>query len=408
MHILFLTDNFPPETNAPASRTFEHARQWVREGHRVTIVTCAPNFPRGRVYEGYRNRLWQRETNDGIDVVRVWSFISANEGFALRILDFVSFMAAAMVAGLFVRKPDIVVATSPQFFTLIAGNWIRFWRRIPWVLELRDIWPESIKAVGAMKQSAIIRFLERVEMGLYRRADRIVVVARSFADILAARGIDPRKIDIVTNGVDLSRFLPRRSDDLRRRLGWSGRFVVGYIGTHGMAHALETILDAAEQMEADGRTPDVLLAFIGDGARKDALRQEAERRGLSNVQFLPSVPKEEVAEHWGALDATVVHLRATDLFRSVIPSKIFEAMAMGVPILMGVEGEARDIVLDARAGLAFAPESAQGLADAIRALRADPALRRDMSARAVSAAPRFDRHNLAREFLDIMKRMVRA
>lgn len=408
MHILFLTDNFPPETNAPASRTFEHARQWVREGHRVTIVTCAPNFPRGRVYEGYRNRLWQRETNDGIDVVRVWSFISANEGFALRILDFVSFMAAAMVAGLFVRKPDIVVATSPQFFTLIAGNWIRFWRRIPWVLELRDIWPESIKAVGAMKQSAIIRFLERVEMGLYRRADRIVVVARSFADILAARGIDSRKIDIVTNGVDLSRFLPRRSDDLRRRLGWSGRFVVGYIGTHGMAHALETILDAAEQMEADGRTPDVLLAFIGDGARKDALRQEAERRGLSNVQFLPSVPKEEVAEHWGALDATVVHLRATDLFRSVIPSKIFEAMAMGVPILMGVEGEARDIVLDARAGLAFAPESAQGLADAIRALRADPALRRDMSARAVSAAPRFDRHNLAREFLDIMKRMVRA
>lgn len=360
------------------------------------------------MYEGYRNRLWQRETNDGIDVVRVWSFISANEGFALRILDFVSFMAAAMVAGLFVRKPDIVVATSPQFFTLIAGNWIRFWRRIPWVLELRDIWPESIKAVGAMKQSAIIRFLERVEMGLYRRADRIVVVARSFADILAARGIDSRKIDIVTNGVDLSRFLPRRSDDLRRRLGWSGRFVVGYIGTHGMAHALETILDAAEQMEADGRTPDVLLAFIGDGARKDALRQEAERRGLSNVQFLPSVPKEEVAEHWGALDATVVHLRATDLFRSVIPSKIFEAMAMGVPILMGVEGEARDIVLDARAGLAFAPESAQGLADAIRALRADPALRRDMSARAVSAAPRFDRHNLAREFLDIMKRMVRA
>lgn len=408
MHILFLTDNFPPETNAPASRTYEHARQWVSEGHRVTIVTCAPNFPTGRVYEGYRNRLWHRETIDGIDVVRVWSFISANEGFALRVLDFVSFMAAAMVAGLFVRKPDIVVATSPQFFTLIAGNWIRFWRRIPWVLELRDIWPESIKAVGAMKQSAIIRFLERVEMGLYRRADRIVVVARSFAEILAARGIDPGKIDIVTNGVDLSRFLPRRSDDLRRRLGWSGRFVVGYIGTHGMAHALETILDAAEQMEADGRTPDVLLAFIGDGARKDALRQEAERRGLANVQFLPSVPKEDVAEHWGALDATVVHLRATDLFRSVIPSKIFEAMAMGVPILMGVEGEARDIVLDARAGLAFAPESAQGLADAIRALRADQALRRDMSTCAVSAAPRFDRRNLAREFLDIMKRMVRA
>ncbi|AOW25593.1 glycosyltransferase WbuB [Sphingomonas melonis TY] len=407
MHILFVTDNFPPETNAPASRTFEHARQWVREGHRVTVITCVPNFPKGRVFEGYRNRPWQCEQIEGVDVVRVWSFISANEGFALRVLDFMSFMASAMIAGLFVRRPDIVVATSPQFFTLIAGNWIRFWRRVPWVLELRDIWPESIKAVGAMRQSVVIRLLERIEMGLYRRADRIVIVARSFAGILAARGIDPGKIDVVTNGVDLSRFAPMASDALRARLGWSDRFVVGYIGTHGMAHALETLLGAANLLQADPQAHDVTIAFIGDGARKAALEADARNRGLSNVMFLPSVSKTEVVEHWGALDATVVHLRGTDLFRSVIPSKIFEAMAMGVPILMGVEGEACDIVLNARAGIAFEPESAQGLADAIRALRGDPALRHDMSASAVVAAPRFDRRNLAREFLEIMKGVVR-
>ena len=218
MHILFLSDNFPPEVNAPASRTHEHCRHWADAGHRVTVVTCAPNFPKGRVFDGYRNAPWQRETIDGIRVIRVWSYVTANEGFARRVLDYLSYMATATVAGLFVRRVDVVVGTSPQFFTACAAWAVSACKRVAFVFELRDLWPESIKAVGAMQESAAIRWLERVEMFLYRRATRIVSVTHSFRRTLGARGIDMAKIDVVTNGVDTTRFSPRPKDaDLVRQ-----------------------------------------------------------------------------------------------------------------------------------------------------------------------------------------------
>ena len=163
MHILFLTDNFPPETNAPASRTFEHCREWVKAGHQVTIITCAPNFPKGKVFDGYRNRLWQSEQMEGIRVIRVWSYITKNEGFLKRILDYISFMVSAIIAALFVRKPDIVIGTSPQFFTACAAYVVGAYKRIPFVFELRDLWPESIKAVGAMRSGRVLSMLEAIE-----------------------------------------------------------------------------------------------------------------------------------------------------------------------------------------------------------------------------------------------------
>jgi glycosyltransferase involved in cell wall biosynthesis len=371
------------------------------------VITCVPNFPKGQVFDGYRNSLSQHERMDGIDVVRVWSFVSANEGFLLRTLDFMSFMLSAMIAGLFVQRPDIVVATSPQFFTLLAGRWISFWRRVPWILELRDIWPESIKAVGAMKESLVIRLLEKVELWLYHQADRIVVVTRSFKTILTARGVQPDKIEVITNGVDTSTFSRRHDGGRGSAPDWPDRFVVGYIGTHGAAHALETLLDAAEILQARADATDILFAFIGDGARKEALMADAQRRGLGNVAFLPSVPKQAVADYWAALDVAVVHLRRNDLFRAVIPSKIFESMAMGVPILMGVAGEACEIVMEAGAGIAFEPESPQGLAHAILTVRDDPVLRTTLSRQAAAAALGYDRRQLAREFLNIMKRTAR-
>ncbi|MCL4696712.1 MAG: glycosyltransferase family 4 protein, partial [Burkholderiaceae bacterium] len=245
MHILFLTDNFPPEVNAPASRTHEHTRQWVAAGEQLTVITCAPNFPTGRVFPGYSNRIWQEERIDGIRVIRVWSYITANEGFARRVLDYVSYMLMAFVAALFVRRVDIVVATSPQFFTAVAGWAVGALKRVPFVFELRDLWPESIKAVGAMKESAVIRGLEKLELFLYRRAALIVSVTHSFRDTLARRGIDARKVEVITNGVDIARFTPRPKDAvLEAELGLAGCFVAGYIGTHGMAHALETLLVA--------------------------------------------------------------------------------------------------------------------------------------------------------------------
>ena len=149
MKILFLTDNFPPEVNAPATRTYEHCREWIRQGAEVTVITCTPNFPQGKVYKGYTNKPYQQEMMDGIHVIRVWSYITANEGFIKRTLDYISFSVTSFLAGLF-QQADIIIATSPQFFTALSGRTLSFWKRKPWIMEVRDLWPESIKTVGAM------------------------------------------------------------------------------------------------------------------------------------------------------------------------------------------------------------------------------------------------------------------
>ena len=191
MHILFLSDNFPPETNAPAHRTWDHVREWTAMGHPVTVITCAPNFPRGKVFPGYKNRLWQRETIEGVEVIRVWTYITANAGFAPRILDYLSFMTASFLAGLFVRGPDTVVATSPQFFTAVAGWALSKVRRRPFVFELRDLWPETILAVDAMRAGVLVRCLEGLARFLYRQADLVVPVTRAFERHLIEEGVAP-------------------------------------------------------------------------------------------------------------------------------------------------------------------------------------------------------------------------
>ena len=408
MHILFLSDNFPPEVNAPASRTHEHCRLWASAGQRVTVITCAPNFPKGHVYAGYRNRLWQEETLDGIRVIRVWSYITANEGFARRVLDYMSFAASAIVASLFVRKVDVVIGTSPQFFTAFAAWVLGTLKRRPWIFELRDMWPESIKAVGAMKQSRAIEALERLEMFLYRKATRIVSVTHSFKQKLVARGIDGDKIDVVTNGVDISRFSPRPKDEqLTGELGFEGKFVSGYVGTHGMAHALETVLEAARQLQesADGDIFRFLL--LGDGARKAELKAQAERMLLRNVVFVDSVPKDEVARYWSLLDASIIHLRRTELFTTVIPSKLFECMGMGIPVLHGVAGESAEIVQREGVGLVFAPENVAALIAALERLQSDAALREQLRSAALGAARRYDRRALGIEMLRSVERAAR-
>ena len=218
MHILFLTDNFPPETNAPASRTYEHAKRWVASGHRVTVITCAPNFPSGKLHAGYRNQLWRREVMDGVNVIRVWTYITANEGFFRRTLDYMSFMVAATIASVFVRTVDVVVATSPQFFTPCAAWVVSLLRRRPFIFELRDLWPDSIVAVGAMRETRVIALLRKLEYFLYRRADRIVTVTESFKTVLTANGIPPKKIVVVPNGVDIDVYLPgQRPADLAEK-----------------------------------------------------------------------------------------------------------------------------------------------------------------------------------------------
>ncbi|MER8479343.1 glycosyltransferase family 4 protein [Mesorhizobium sp. M1163] len=396
MHILFLTDNFPPEVNAPASRTFEHCREWVAAGHKVTVITCVPNFPKGKVFGGYRNWPWQREEMSGISVIRVWSYITANEGFARRVVDYLSYMVTAIMAAPFVRNVDLVIGTSPQFFTACAAYCVSRLKRIPFVFELRDLWPESIKAVGAMNHSDILSYLETLEIFLYRKAALIVSVTNSFRENLGARGIDVSKIRVITNGVDANSFNPRSKDsELVDRYGLEDKFVAGYIGTHGMAHALDTILDAAELLQSTEDSRDVRFLLLGDGAGKAELMAQAKQRDLSTVIFIDTVPKHEVVRYWSLLDASIIHLKKSELFRSVIPSKLFESMGMGIPVLLGVEGEAAGIVQSEDVGLVFEAQSAEALCHRLNELRRDNDLRMRLSQNGPVAARNYDRKALA-------------
>lgn len=407
MHILFISDNFPPEVNAPASRTFEHCREWVRRGHQVTVVTCAPNFPRGVVYDGYKNQLFQTEEMDGIRVIRVWSYITANEGFVKRILDYVSFMVSAVILSPVVKAPDLVISTSPQFFSACAAYLISRMKLKPFVFELRDIWPESIKAVGAMKDSFAIRMLERIEIFLYTKAVRIVSVTRSFKRSLVERGIDADKIHVVTNGVDLERFQPQSRDAvLADKYDLKGKFVAGYIGTHGMAHHLETILDAADAIKKMPGGENFRFILLGNGARKAAVMARAEEMGLDNVVFIDSVPKAEVVRYWSLLDVSIIHLRKTKLFTSVIPSKLFECMGMGIPVLHGVTGESADIVEKEGVGLLFEPENSKDLCGSLLKLKNDPMLYKQLKNNCIASAANYNRERLAGKMLEIIKKSV--
>jgi glycosyltransferase involved in cell wall biosynthesis len=404
MHILFLTDNFPPEVNAPASRTFEHCREWVKAGHQITVITGAPNFPKGKVFDGYRNRIWQQEKIAGIRVIRVWTYIAANEGFANRILDYLSYMISSFLASLFVRRVDLVVGTSPQFFTVCAAYVTSLFKRVPWVFELRDIWPESIRVVGAMKQSRVLDLLEKVELFLYRKASAIVSVTYAFRTSLMQRGVDGDKIHVVTNGVDISRFSPRQKDtSLVQQHGLQGKFVAGYIGTHGLAHALDTLLHAAKALKTAPDGDRFRMILLGDGANKTALRQRAQAEGLDNVIFVDSVSKDQVVRYWSLLDASIIHLKKDELFTTVIPSKLFECMGMAIPVLHGVQGESAAIVEREGVGLLFEPENPEALINGLRRLAEDTELLARFKANGPEGAQRYDRSSLAGEMLQILK-----
>lgn len=403
MHILFLTDNFPPETNAPATRTFEHAKRWVAAGHQVTVITCAPNFPGGKVFAGFKNRLFHRESMSGIEVIRVWTYITANEGFIKRTLDYVSFMVSSVVAGIFVKRPDVIVATSPQFFCAMGGYVLSRLKFRPFVFELRDLWPDSIVAVGAMADSPAIRALRRIEYFLYRRASVIVSVTHSFKEILTGNGIPGDKIVVVPNGVDSNDFKPGPLPvELVDKWNLQGKFVAAYVGTLGMAHGLGALLDAAELLRADER---IAFVLVGTGAEREKLVELAQARGLANVVFVGAVDRESVKQYWRLADVALVLLRDTPLFSHVIPSKMFEAMGTARPIILGVRGESKGILERAQAGIAIPPESAAELAKAIQLLANNRDSARNMGqAGQTFVAEHYSRDRLANEMLIALQR----
>ncbi len=404
MKILYISQYFPPEMGAPSARVFELSRRWVQQGHSVTVLTGFPHHPTGKIPPQYRQHIFKREDNSGIRIVRTYVYPTANRGFFKRILSYLSFMFSAILIGTWTTgKPDVVVATSPQFFVAIAGYVVSRLKRRPFVFEVRDLWPESIVQLGQLKNRWLIGLLEKIEVFLYHRAARIVVVAEASVPILIEKGIPREKIAIIKNGVDLTLFNPEKHQpDLPATLGLEGKFVVSYIGTMGLSHALDKVLETARILQEH---QDIHFLLIGEGAEKPNLLRQKKELGLRNVTFLDQIDKERLPYYYRMSDVVLVTLRGLPLFRCVIPSKIFEIMAMARPILISVDGEARQLVVDqAGAGLFVPPENPEEMARAILRLRSDEPLRQSLARNGRQFVERyFDRDKLADEYLTILQ-----
>ena len=411
MRVVFFSHYFSPEGNAPASRTYEHCKRWAAAGHQVTVVTCAPNVPGGVVYEGYKNRIWpQRETIDGVDVIRVWTYLAANSGNTKRILNYVSYMFSALLCFLFFcRRPNLIIATSPQFFCGWAGTIASWLKWCPFILEIRDIWPESIVTVGALKKtSLLVRILERLEKWMYRSANHIVTVGSGYQENVLSKVDIGDRISVVTNGVDLDVFSPQEpSAEFRQQHGLSDHFVCSYVGTIGMAHGLSVVVRAAKILKSMKRN-DVMFCLVGDGAQREQIKKDAIESNVNDmIRFTGRLPKSDMPMVLASSDCLLVHLKKTDLFATVIPSKIFEAMAMERPLVMGVQGESADIVKDSGAGIAMESDNAQQLVDAVLALKEDHELRNRLCANGRQfVGQHYTRDSLAKKMLDVMKRVT--
>lgn len=406
MRILFLSNYFPPEVNAPATRLYEHARQWIDDGHTVDVLTSVPNFPEGEVYEGYENQLTEEE-RDGIHATRVPMYISPNKGIVRRAMSYISFMLSACWYAGRIPTPDVLVATSPQFFAALAGAWVAWWKDVPFVVEIRDLWPESVVAVGAMDRNLVVRFFEWVERKLYEMADHIVVVTDAFKDEIAEKGISPDKISVVKNGIETD-WWERSLDEgrlaaLQREHDLQGKFVASYIGTIGMAHRADVLLEAAQRCD----DPDIVFMVVGTGAKRSELAARQAELQLDNFRLVDKVPKETVPYLLTLSDASVVHLRDDSLFETVIPSKMFEAMMTRTPLVLGVRGEARSIVEAAEAGLPIPPEDPDALVEAVRRLKENPELHETLSENAYKhVRAHYDRAVLAREYASLLEEVA--
>lgn len=406
MKILFLTHYFPPEVNAPANRTHEHARRWAADGHDVTIITGVPNHPKGELFDGYANRWFQEEQIDGIRVLRTWMYVTSNEGFLKRTLNYVLFAITAVLASFRAARPDVVIATSPQFFCGLAGmvvSWLK-WR--PFVLEVRDLWPDSIVQLGQLNSRPIIALLEGIETRLYRSAAGIVVNTRAFVEHIAARRIPRERIELVYNGIDPTLFKPQpRNEVLLERNGLGGKHIIAYIGTLGLAHGLRTIIEAADRLRDE---PDLAFVLIGDGADRDRLRREVAERGLVNLHLLGLRPRDEVPAWIASSDVLLVMLRDLPVFETVVPSKLFEFWAQERPIILAApHGECRKLMDDNNAGYSITPEDVDAVVGEIHRIRRDPEkaqLRAAAGRRLVES--RFIRDDLARDMLSFIERTL--
>jgi glycosyltransferase involved in cell wall biosynthesis len=410
MKIRYVSQYFPPEMGAPAARAAELSRHWAAAGHDVSVLTGFPNHPTGIIPPEYRKRFRKgvvHEKINGVHVSRTWLLPFPNRKAYERMLNYSSFCVSAAMTGLFLPKPDVVIATSPQLLVGLSGWWLARSKRVPFVFEVRDLWPESLAAVGmGDANSSLHRALGKIAGFLYRHSDRIVVVTPAFEEYLVEHwGVPREKISVIENGVETDLFAPQPATKLRNELGASEKFLVSYIGTMGMAHGLETILSAAAELR--DTNPEIAFLLLGEGADKERIVELARQRHLNNLRFVDQQPRERIPAYICASDACVVLLKKTDLFKTVIPTKMLEFMSCERPVILGVDGQARSILEEAGGGLVIEPENSDALVRAARSLSADRELARKLGQSGREHMLRkFSRRQTAERYIRVLERLL--
>jgi len=355
VRIAYVSHYFVPEIAAPSVRLRGFGHQWAASGHQVTVITGFPNHPTGVIPQEYRGRIMQKELIDGIRVLRNWLYATPNRGIALKTLGHLSFMVTAVATGLPRLGPvDVVIASSPTFFTAISAWVISRLRGVPMVFEVRDLWPAVFVDLGVLRNPLLIKTLEAMEAFLYRQSAAVVPVTEAFRQTIVKRGIPVEKVHVIPNGADIETYRPEIDGrPMREKLGLGDKFVVSYMGSHGISHGLSAVLDAAA-MHRD--RADILYLLIGEGAEKEMLQSKRDRLGLENVRMLPHQPSESMPELYAASDVCLVPLRDVPIFETFVPSKLFEILAMGRPIIGSVRGEARSILERSGGALLVRPD----------------------------------------------------
>lgn len=403
MKILFFSDYFIPEIGAPAAHVYDRCKIWVEQGHEVTVVTNNPNYPSGIIYDGFSNRIRSWENIEGINVLRIWTYPAENSGTFRRTLDYISYFLSSFINSIFIKKPDVVISTSPHIFTPLGAIFFSIIKRVPHVVEIRDLWPESIAATTSMKKTSLIyKIFELLELFIYKHSKNIILYTNSFRLNLKSKGISEKKMDVVINGANLEIFKKIPYDHhLAKNLGLNGKFTIAYFGTHGLAHNLYNAIYAANLVKDD----DIHILFVGEGAIKNKMIALSKSLNLENVHFLKRQPRIELSRFWSIASAGLVHLKNDPVFESVIPSKIFETMAMELPIIYcGPESDGAKIIRNNNCGIVTPPDSPKNLAESFRTIKNDNALYAELKNNSKNSAIKYSRISQAKGTLKVLKK----
>lgn len=397
MRALLVHQAFASGQEAGGTRHFEFGRHIVAAGHQFTVITADVSYLTGRAVTAAA----QEERLEGVRILRAHTPKTLHRSFMWRAGAFVAFMFGAVWTSRHAGRVDVVVGTTPPIFQAAAAWLIAAIRRVPFVLEVRDLWPEFAIALGVLRNPILIRLARWLESFLYRMASHIIVNSPAYRDYLLARGIAAERVTLIPNGVDPEMFTPHADGRrIRERLGLNGRFIVTYAGALGLANDIGTLLDAAALLRD---RPEICVLLVGDGKERARLEASARERGLDNVIFAGAQPKADMAEWLAASDACVAILRDIPEFRTTYPNKVFDYMAAGRPTILAIEGVIGDVLREAGGGIIVGPGNSRALADAVLALQADPSAARAMGASARQLVDaKFNRADHARQFLELL------